>query len=160
MKIYHFHPVTKELLHHGQADPDPLEPGRWLVPAHATELSPPNAGDNQIAVFNGGDWELQPDHRGITYWLDHETSWRTTKIGDTPPSGASVERPAQPAPTSKEKVDAVDAARQALYRKEVDPLINESNIKRAMGENEQADSLMQQAIAKRLDIQSENPWPE
>jgi hypothetical protein len=160
MQIYHYHPVTNELLGSGTADPDPLEKDNWLIPANATTAQPPTLSENKAAVFNGGSWKVEEDHRGITYWLNHETKWSAYAIGDTPPEGATLEQPEAPEPTLEELTQEVDEARQALYRKQVDPLINEANIKRAMGENDQADLLMQQAIEKRLSIQSENPWPE
>lgn len=160
MQIYHYNPVTNELIGSGVADPDPLEKDSWLIPAHATTTKPPTLSANQEAVFNGNKWEVKSDYRGASYWLDHETKWQASNIGEIPPQGASLEQPSAPEPTLEEKNKQVDETRQALYRKQVDPLINEANIKRAMGENEQADLLMQQAIEKRLSIQSENPWPE
>lgn len=163
MQIYHYHPVTNEYLGAGVADPDPLDKDNWLVPAHATEKEPPTLSGNQAAVFNDSEWEVKPDYRGQSYWLDHETKWTTSNVGEEPPEGATLEQPKpppMPEPTLEEKTAAIDEVRQNLYRKQVDPIINESNIKRAMGENEQADMLMQQAIEKRLSIQAENPWPE
>ena len=160
MQIYHYHPVTNEYLGTGNADPEPLDKDNWLVPAHATEKEPPTLSDNQAAVFNGSDWEVKTDYRGQSYWLDHESKWVTATIGEQPPEGATLEQPSAPEPTLEEKTASIDEIRQTLYRKQVDPLINESNIKRAMGDNEQAEMLMQQAIEKRLSIQAENPWPE
>lgn len=56
---------------------------------------------------------------------------------------------------SVEKSDAwVDAQRQAAYRAEVDPLMAEAAIKRAMGLDAEADTLTASAIAARQEIQT------
>jgi hypothetical protein len=56
MKIYHFHPDTKQLLGAHVADPSPLEPGKWLIPANATSEEPPAALDGKTRQFVGGSW--------------------------------------------------------------------------------------------------------
>ncbi|QOD81901.1 hypothetical protein [Chromobacterium haemolyticum] len=66
--IYHYDPSTGEYLYQGEADPSPLEEDVWLIPAHATELAPPAAGERQIAVFRGEAWQLNPDWRGLPLW--------------------------------------------------------------------------------------------
>ncbi len=59
MKIHHYHEQTGEWLGDGMADPDPLEPGNWLIPAHATTDEPPTPGAGQFAAWNGSAWELR-----------------------------------------------------------------------------------------------------
>lgn len=59
MKIFHYHPDTLQLIAAGVADPSPLEPGKWLVPAHATELEPPAAADGKTRHFVDGQWVYQ-----------------------------------------------------------------------------------------------------
>lgn len=60
MDIYHYHPETGVFLGHGQADESPLEPGVWLIPAHATTEQPLEPGDNEQVVWRGTSWQLQP----------------------------------------------------------------------------------------------------
>ena len=60
MKIYHYHPQTGVLLNEGIADPSPLEPGTWLVPAHATTTAPIIAEDGEQSVWANGTWQIQP----------------------------------------------------------------------------------------------------
>ena len=58
MKIYNYDKegiFTNESL----ADESPLEPGKFLIPALATEIAPPKATKGKMVVFNGDDWELQ-----------------------------------------------------------------------------------------------------
>lgn len=59
MKIFHYHPDTGIYLGEGMADPSPLEPGQWLIPAYATSAAPPDAPDGQQAVMLRGAWRLQ-----------------------------------------------------------------------------------------------------
>lgn len=59
MKIYHYHPETGILLGEGMADESPLEPGVWLIPAHATFTKPPTANEGQQVVIVNGTWQVQ-----------------------------------------------------------------------------------------------------
>lgn len=60
MKIFHYHPETGVYLGHGLADESPLEPGVWLIPAHATSTQPPEVIDGEQAVWTGETWDIQP----------------------------------------------------------------------------------------------------
>lgn len=59
MKIYHYNPDTLELLGATVADQDPLIPGNWLVPAHATSEEPPKPVEGKTIHFNDGAWVYQ-----------------------------------------------------------------------------------------------------
>ena len=52
------------------ADPSPLEPGKFLIPAYATTVNPPVCDQGFVAVFNGKNWEVAEDKRGIYYFLE------------------------------------------------------------------------------------------
>lgn len=60
MKIYHYHPDTKEYLAEGQADLSPLDKEQgndvWLIPAYATDIQPPPHIKRSDIVFIGGQW--------------------------------------------------------------------------------------------------------
>lgn len=58
MKIYHYHPETGKYLGQGEADNDPLIEGNWLIPAHATNIAPPQSSEKQYTAFIDGDWRL------------------------------------------------------------------------------------------------------
>jgi len=52
MKVYNYDRITKTFINEEFADEDPLIPGRWLVPAHATLKAPPKLKKNELAQFN------------------------------------------------------------------------------------------------------------
>jgi hypothetical protein len=58
VRIFHYHPDTRAFLGEGEAGESPLEPGAFLIPAHATDQAPPNPGPNQVPVFDGAAWSL------------------------------------------------------------------------------------------------------
>lgn len=84
--IFHYDPHTGEYLGKGVADPSPLEPGVFLVPANATITPPPTPGPLQVAVCRGNAWYLLSDHRGQTYYRPDGTAVKITDIGDPDPS--------------------------------------------------------------------------
>lgn len=43
---------------------------RWGIPANATDKIPPEES-GKVAVWNGKDWELKPDNRGLYYKTDN-----------------------------------------------------------------------------------------
>ncbi|MDG4650125.1 hypothetical protein P6F26_16880 [Roseibacterium sp. SDUM158017] len=93
MQLYHYSPITGEFLGETQARPSPLEPGEFLIPAHATATAPPAAGANQVAVFSGEAWSMQADFRGTSYWTDAATLVEIAEIGTTVPEGATTTAP-------------------------------------------------------------------
>lgn len=59
MRIFQYHPTTGEFMGVGIADESPLEPGVFAVPAHATELQPPEVGADFVAKFDGAAWAVE-----------------------------------------------------------------------------------------------------
>lgn len=77
--IYNYHPQTGEATSVAVADPSPLEPGIYLLPAYATPTPAPAAGVREVALFRaadgtvpadhaGGSWQLLPDWRGVALY--------------------------------------------------------------------------------------------
>ena len=60
MKVYNYYHNTRVFYSIEEADPDPLIPGRWLIPADATLIEPPELKKNEIARFNEEEqiWEV------------------------------------------------------------------------------------------------------
>lgn len=62
MIVYHYDPDTGIYLNtSSDADPDPLEPGKWLIPANATPKVPPNITDfkTKRQVFRDDAWTVE-----------------------------------------------------------------------------------------------------
>lgn len=51
-KIYNYHPITLEYISEQFADPDPMDPGRYLIPKHATTIVPPPTILGKMLCFN------------------------------------------------------------------------------------------------------------
>jgi len=41
-----------------EADPSPLEPGKFLIPARATVIAPPQVEPGQVPRWNGVEWTV------------------------------------------------------------------------------------------------------
>lgn len=59
MIIWHFKESTGELLAEGMADPDPMQAGGWLIPAHATNVTPPEHVEGSTRHYIAGGWEYR-----------------------------------------------------------------------------------------------------
>lgn len=61
---------TGEFVGTGVADFSPLEPGIWLIPAHAYQCEPPvlEAGFAAVRTEDGTGWQQVADHRGLTVY--------------------------------------------------------------------------------------------
>lgn len=70
MKIYSYHPVTKEHLRTSDARQSPKEPGTFLVPANATIVPCGSAPTGSVRVFDpqSESWSSVEDHRGETVY--------------------------------------------------------------------------------------------
>lgn len=63
-----FDPVSGELLGKTSADPSPLEPDVWLIPAHSTLDNPPEPSTGMVLVRRDEAWIEVEDHRGATVY--------------------------------------------------------------------------------------------
>lgn len=102
---YSFDPITGEYMGSGEADPSPLEPGVYLIPAHATTSKPPIRKDKQAIVRLESGWGYAPDHRG-EIWYVGETPHTIHSLGDPSSSGltstpvAATPEPIEPTPVN------------------------------------------------------------
>jgi hypothetical protein len=93
MQIHNYHPTTGELMSASEADESPLEPGEFLIPAHATPIAPPAAVHGFVPVFKGDVWQTVADHRGEV-WFDPEGKRITIDaLGLMPEAGWSLTPP-------------------------------------------------------------------
>lgn len=60
MKVYHFDAESRVYLGYSSyADASPLEPGVYLIPAHATDKVPQNAGKGEQVRFTDDQWVVE-----------------------------------------------------------------------------------------------------
>lgn len=81
MNIYCYDETTKEYLITRKADADPEETriqGRFipLVPANSTLIAIPEYRENEIPVFENGQWVVKPDYRKNFYKVDESFNVR------------------------------------------------------------------------------------
>ncbi|MCD1634501.1 DUF4376 domain-containing protein [Martelella mediterranea] len=107
MKIYHFSAATGEFLGSGQADADPLEEGRFLVPANAVTIAPPAAGPHEASVFSDSRWSLVADYRGQTWFDENGNAVEVESLGDPAELGLLAEKPVvSPSPLTVDELAA------------------------------------------------------
>ena len=94
--IWHFDPITGEFLSQSDAEPDPMEEGRFLLPAYATFKSPPEVAAGQVAVMSDTGWTVKSDLRGAQYWLTDGSRHTIGKIGEDKPADALDAAPVLP----------------------------------------------------------------
>lgn len=97
MEIYTAHPVTREYLGKGQADPDPLDEGNWLIPAYAYPDAPPaiSAGHAARRTVAGDAWEVVEDRRGAAFEKATGRKITVVELGPLPDALTALE-PATP----------------------------------------------------------------
>jgi hypothetical protein len=98
--VYNYDRETGEFISETMAALDPLETklhkrNIFLLPAHATFVSPPITTDGKIAVFNLKlkKWSIKTDLRGAFYFDTNGKESLITKIGKRVPTGHITERP-------------------------------------------------------------------
>jgi hypothetical protein len=92
MKIYH-HDQDGKFISEGAADADPLEPGRWLIPANATTVAPPDHVKGSTRHFIAGGWEYreipQPEPEPVP--LEPVLTYRELRAREYPPIGDQLD---------------------------------------------------------------------
>ena len=104
MLIFSYHPNTGEYLGMANADPSPLEPGEFLIPAYATATAIPPLDEipqGHKLIFKEGKWEPILDMRGTVRWLSNGQPVRIESLG-IPDSGLLLEPPA-PTPDQQQQ---------------------------------------------------------
>lgn len=130
--IYNYDPVTRVFTGAAPADESPLEPGVYLIPAHATTDAVPQTPEGQLARWRVDDrmWEVIPDTRGTWYDADG----RQAQIADLDADVSALTREAPPDATYKlvngkweQCPDKVAAAKKAAMDAEVSAGMAEAN---------------------------------
>jgi len=97
MEFYTAHPLTREYLGAGLADPDPLDPDNWLIPALAYLDAPPAPETGKIVrrTAAGDAWEQVEDFRGLVYRCDSGESTHHNELGALPAELTTRPRPSE-----------------------------------------------------------------
>lgn len=111
MNCYHYDPVTGAYNGFSQADPDPITPDEYLIPAYATTITPPTTAVNQAAIYNDGSWSVVPDWRDHTYWMPDGGEHTITNLDEVPPVDAlDAPPPLPPTQLAQEKITDLSTA--------------------------------------------------
>lgn len=159
LTIYNYHPVTGEFLSEGQADKDQLVPDNWLIPAHATDIKPPEQQENKAAVFAFDEWQLIDDYRGQEYWLEDGSKHTIKELGETLPADALKEEPPAP-PLTAEQIKQARAIAYSNPTTGSDRHFIEAQRKRATGDETGAQEAEQLGVARVEEIKQELPLPQ
>ena len=94
MKIYNYKEGTNEFLSEGTAKPNPLEPGKYLIPRNATTIEPTLIPkENETLVFENNQWIIKEDYRNIkVYNNEFKEGKEITELGPLP-EGFSLTQP-------------------------------------------------------------------
>jgi hypothetical protein len=126
MDVFNYDPSTGKYISTTPADPSPLEPGVYLVPAHATTVPVPAVPAGRQAIWANDEWTVQLI-----------TAPYVPQTPIAPPSAAPALEPVTPKLTTTQ-------LRAAAYQYESDPIF----FKWQRGEATQADWLAAVAAVK------------
>lgn len=90
--VYQTDKVTGEYLGVVECRPNPLEDGKYLIPAGCVEVQPQPPSANHVQVWNGDSWTEVEDHRGATVYLDGGYNTAIiTELGPLPANASTTE---------------------------------------------------------------------
>ena len=95
MKTYKYS-QTGEFLYEIQCQESPREPGKFLIPANATTVAPPEEQAGKARVWNGEEWGYRDDNRGKTMYSvtdSSQTGTMSNVLGANVPDGWTLTPP-------------------------------------------------------------------
>jgi hypothetical protein len=102
MTVYNYHPVSGQFTGASEAEPSPMSPGEFLIPAYATDVAPPEACSEGCALAWSNiskAWGEIPDHRGEVWYGKEGDAFTIRLAGDPARQGLlpkAPERAAEP----------------------------------------------------------------
>ena len=145
----------------------------FTLPEKHTFIEPPEKDEGFAVCLVDGQWQQIEDHRDKTIYNcnDCTQSEIVEKLGSIK-DGFTYDEPSTPydewidnqwvTNQSNQHIadfNDVDEIRRGLYSRACDPLIAEANIKRLQGDEQAALEMEAQALAARVVIQNDHPWP-
>ena len=145
MKIYSYSKVNGEYTGEHDAQPSPLEPGKYLISANATVEQPPIAGQHEVAIFETSGWVLKEDHRGRARWKTATAEpIQITEIGPLPAETTDLSPEAVPFPVWTGSAWETDTTAQQAALK--------VRLKRELEQNAAADAALFRMILAIWDV--------
>lgn len=95
MKIYHYDKRTGEYLYSSNATPDPLDTGKYLIPANATAIQPLTLNAGHVSCFVDGAWRAMEDNRGAAWDKSSAVPVEYTDLGPLPETLTRLIPPSQ-----------------------------------------------------------------
>ena len=92
MLAFNYNPLTFQFTHSEFIQESPLEPGKYLLPAHATLKEPLPEKEGYAVVWEQSEWIYKKDLRGRTVWKNYDQSMVIKDLGDVP-DGWYLQRP-------------------------------------------------------------------
>ena len=145
----------------------------FTLPEKHTFIEPPETDKGFAALLVDGQWQQVEDNRDKTIYNceDCTQSEVVEKLGSIK-DGFTYDEPSTPydewidnqwvTNQSNQHIadfNQIDETRRGLYGRACDPLIAEANIKRLQGDEQAALEMEAQALAARVVIQNDHPWP-
>jgi hypothetical protein len=145
----------------------------FTLPEKHTFIEPPEKDEGFAVCLVEGQWQQIEDNRDKTIYNCEDCTQSETveKLGSIK-DGFTYDEPSTPydewidnqwvTNQSNQHIadfNEVDEIRRGLYSRACDPLIAEANIKRLQGDEQAALEMEAQALAARVVIQNDHPWP-
>ena len=125
----------------------------YLIPANATDIAPPTAGANEIAVFDGSEWSLVPDFKDTEYYTPEGEKVKIEAIDESVPAGSITETPPSAFHDSHDGTSWIwneDAHKDAKCKEVESEFLNQLDVPYTFNGNPfQVDKGSQESISKR-----------
>ena len=117
-------------------------------------------GSQLVDVSGYVDYQFYIDSEGYKHIVQHD-EWQPLICGfnDALVNESDIWRVKSADDVYQEQRKAVDDKRQFEYTQRVRPYLEEADIKKHMGDQDEYTRLMDLAVQEREKIQTENPWP-
>lgn len=115
MQIYHYHSETGESLGSSEARGDEKQTEidgktRYLIPANATDIQPPDVAIGSVAIFADDAWQIVEDHRGEVWYGAQGAETKIKNLGPIP-AGLTIDPPPPTAAAlAQAKIDELEAS--------------------------------------------------
>lgn len=157
-RAFNIDPITGEYLGSSQADPSPLEPGVWLLPAHCFTDAPPAAGQGQAVVRENNAWVVVADHRGATVYSTETGESRTWGQLGALPAGLTLTAPESAYDKWENGQWQLDEAAELASRKEVATRKRALLLQYASSQVNALQDAVDLEIASQAEVQALKAW--